>query len=639
MIRQKDLERWSCDKSRDLYGINSWSNGYFNISEDGEVVVCPTGKKDGVRVSLMDIISGMTERGLNMPVLLRIEDILNSQISRLHMSFSAAIKEYDYKAVYRGVYPIKVNQQEQVVGKICTFGARHHHGLEAGSKAELIAAISFLRDPEAYLICNGYKDEEFVELALRAKQMGVHAVLVVETPAELDLILEQSLRLGVRPALGVRMKLSAQGGGRWSESGGDNSLFGLTVAQLITVVDRLREEDMLDTLVLLHYHLGSQIPNIRDIRSAVGEAARIYAGLVHEGAAMGIIDLGGGLAVDYDGSHSDFACSCNYGVEEYCADIIEGVMGVLDDADIDHPVLITESGRAIVSYHSVLLFNVLDVSRFESALEEPQLDDDAHEHLHRLCEIPSSLTADNVQECYHDAVFYRDELRALFKIGAISLRQRALAERVFRHVMFRALELAETLPFVPDEFVDLAPRLADVYYGNFSVFQSLPDAWAIDQIFPVMPVHRLNEKPTRRAIIADITCDCDGKLTRFADLRDVARVLPLHELHESDEYYLGVFLVGAYQETLGDLHNLLGDTNVVNLQIDDDGRIHYEREIEGDSVADVLSYVEYDPQSVMRRIKELAEQAVRDGRMSVVARRDAVHAFDAGMRGYTYFER
>lgn len=632
-------DAWSAAESAELYGVPRWSNGYFHVNAAGDLCVAPGGSDNGRSVAFKEIISGLHERGVDMPVLLRFEDILEASIESINGAFKQAISEYGYGNVYRGVYPIKVNQQEQVVEKICAFGSRYHHGLEAGSKAELIAAISFLRDPDAYLICNGYKDEEFVELTLRANQMGVRGVLVVETPNELELILEQSKRLGVRPVLGVRMKLSAQAGGRWTESGGDNSLFGLTVAQLMGVVDRLRDEDMLDALVLLHYHLGSQIPNIRDIRAAVGEAARIYTGLVHEGAAMGVLDLGGGLAVDYDGSHSDFACSCNYGVNEYCVDIIEGIMGVLDEAEVAHPVLITESGRAVVSYHSVLLFNVLDVSRFESSVEEVAPNTQAHEHLQHLCNIPALLVADNLQECYHDAVFYRDELRTLFKLGAISLRERATAERYFWHIMIKALALAETLPFVPDEFVDLAPRLADVYYGNFSVFQSLPDAWAIDQIFPVMPVHRLDEKPERRAIIADITCDCDGKLSRFADRRDVARTLPLHELRDRDEYYLGVFLVGAYQETLGDLHNLLGDTNVVNLQIDGEGRVHYEREIEGDSVADVLSYVEYDPRSVMRRIKEMAEHAVRHGMMSVAARRDAVRAFEDGMRGYTYFER
>lgn len=638
--KRDDSVGWDAAASSELYGVPRWSNGYFHVSPGGDLCVDPGGEENGRSVAFRDIITGLHDRGVDMPVLLRFENILEATIDKINGAFQRAITEYGYENVYRGVYPIKVNQQEQVVEKICGFGSRYHHGLEAGSKAELIAAISFLRDPESYLICNGYKDEEFVELALRANQMGVRGVLVIETPDELDLILEQSKRLGVRPVLGVRMKLSSQAGGRWTESGGDNSIFGLTVAQVVEVVDRLREQDMLDTLVLLHYHLGSQIPSIRDVRSAVGEAARIYTGLVSEGAAMGVLDFGGGLAVDYDGSHSDSACSCNYGVDEYCADIIEGLKGVLDESDVAHPVLITESGRAVVSYHSVLLFNILDVSRFESSVEEATLDDDdAHEHLQNLCGIPAIITASNVQECYHDAVFYRDELRTLFKLGGINLRERALAERYFWHIMMRSLEVAETLPFMPDEFRDLEPRLADVYYGNFSVFQSLPDAWAIDQIFPVMPVHRLDEKPDRRAIIADITCDCDGKLSRFAGQREAGSTLPLHELNAKDEYYLGVFLVGAYQETLGDLHNLLGDTNVVNLQIDEEGRVHYEREIEGDSVADVLSYVEYDPRSVMRRIKDMAEQAVRDGKMSVAARRDAVSAFEDGMRGYTYFER
>ncbi len=633
------MERWTSDRSRELYGIRNWGAGYFDISDAGEVQVLPMGKKRGPAVSLMDIVSGLEERGMNMPVLLRIENILDSRIRTLHEAFGKAIKDADYKNVYRGVYPIKVNQQEQVVEEIARYGANYHHGLEAGSKAELIAAISFMKDPDAFVICNGYKDEEFVDLGLHALKMGVRCVFVIESMQELPLILERAEVLNVRPLLGVRMKLASRAGGRWTESGGDNSVFGLNTAQVIDVVDALRTKDMLDCLQLLHYHLGSQIPNIRDIRSAVTEAARIYTGLVQEGAAMGVLDLGGGLAVDYDGSHTNFAASRNYSVDEYAADIIEVVKKTLDEAEVEHPVIVTESGRALVAYHSILLFNILDVSRFESHQPPEKLPDDAPEYLQNLFAIPQGMTTKNVQEYYNDAIYYRDEIRQLFQHGNVSLRDRALGEQMFWHIMMRAKGLIRQMKYVPDEFEGLDKKLADIYYGNFSVFQSLPDAWAIDQLFPIMPIHRLNETPNRQGIIADITCDCDGKIDRFIDLHDVAETLALHELRNDEEYYLGVFLVGAYQETLGDLHNLLGDTNVVSVRIDDDGVVHYEREIEGDSVEDVLSYVEYQPKAIINRIRSMAETAVKSGRISAKERHAVMTAYENGLRGYTYFER
>lgn len=633
------MERWTSDRSRELYGIRNWGAGYFDVSEKGEVQVLPGGKNGGNPVSLMEIVSGLEERGLNMPVLLRIENILDARIKSLHEAFGRAIKEAEYENVYRGVYPIKVNQQEQVVEEIARYGSIYHHGLEAGSKAELIAAISFMKDPEAYVICNGYKDEEFVDLGLLALKMGVRCVFVIESMQELPLIVARAEELNVRPILGVRMKLASRASGRWTESGGDNSVFGLNTAQVIDVVDMLREKEMLDCLQLLHYHLGSQIPNIRDIRAAVTEAARIYCGLVQEGATMGALDLGGGLAVDYDGSNSNFAGSRNYTVAEYAADIVEVVKKTLDESAVSHPVIITESGRATVAYYSVLLFNILDVSKFESHPPPEKLPDNAPEYLQNLFDIPRGMTTKNVQESYNDAIYYRDEIRQLFKHGNINLRDRALGEQMFWHIMMRVKGLIRQMKYVPDEFAGLDKKLADVYYGNFSVFQSLPDAWAIDQLFPIMPIHRLDETPNRQGIIADITCDCDGKIDRFIDMHDVADTLALHELRPDEEYYLGAFLVGAYQETLGDLHNLLGDTNVVSVRIDDDGAIHYEREIEGDSVEDVLSYVEYQPKSIITRIRAMAEQAVNQGRISAKERRSVMTAYTNGLRGYTYFER
>lgn len=630
-------EQWSIEEATALYGIENWGAGYFSISDAGNVVVHPTGK--GQSVPLFDIAQGIRDRGFDLPVLVRIRDILDARIRALHESFNTAIREYEYKGHYRGVYPIKVNQQQQVVEEICEFGINYHHGLEAGSKAELIAAISFLKDPEAYLICNGYKDEEFIDLGLYALKMGIRCVLVVEMPSELDLILERSRTLGIKPILGVRMKLSTQASGHWTESGGERSVFGLNTAQTMDVVDRLRDEQMLDCLHLLHYHLGSQIPNIRDIREAVKEACRIYAGLVTEGAPMGALDLGGGLAVDYDGSHTNFAGSCNYGTAEYCSSIVEEIMSVLDESKTPHPDIITESGRATVAYYSVLLFNVLDVSRFETHELPDKLPAGTHELLLNLIETLDTLSADRIQECYHDAVYYRDEVHELFKRGGMSLRERGLAGQIFWRILRRIVDLLNDLDYVTDEFEHLPATLADVYYGNFSLFQSLPDSWAIDQLFPIMPIHRLNEAPTQEAILADITCDCDGKIDRFIDRRDVRPTLRLHDLTDDEEYVLGVFLVGAYQETLGDLHNLLGDTNVISVQISKSGEVQYTREIEGDSVADVLDYVEYEPKEMIRRVRRIAEQAVKSGRITPRERQAVMNAYVSGMRGYTYFER
>jgi arginine decarboxylase len=627
---------WTVERSAEIYGINNWGAGYFSVSRAGEVTVHPHG--NGVGVSLRKIVSGLIDRGLDMPVLLRFPEILDSRIKQLHESFGRAIKQFDYQGRYRGVYPIKVNQQQQVLEEISEFGSRYHHGFEAGSKAELIAAISFMKDSEAYLVCNGYKDEEFIDLGLVVRKMGIQCIFVVESPSELEQIIDRSKALAIRPIIGVRLKLSTQASGHWNQSGGERSVFGLNPSQVCDLVDRLKEAQMLDCLQLLHYHVGSQIPNIRDIREAVVEACRVYTGLVNEGAPMGILDLGGGLAVDYDGSHADTATSRNYSLDEYCVALIENIVSTLAEAGVEHPNIITESGRATVAYYSVLLFNILDESRFEISDLPKQLGEGAHELLQNLMEVVNVLEAKNAQECYHDAFYYRDEIHQRFKRGSMSLRERALAGEIFWHIVTRIAKLTKEMEFVPEELQKLPAMLADIYYGNFSLFQSLPDVWAIDQLFPIMPLHRLDEKPTREVVLSDITCDCDGMIDQFVGQYTTRDTLPLHDL-TNDEYYLGVFLVGAYQETLGDLHNLLGDTNVATVEIDRSGHLRYTREIEGDSVSDVLSYVEYDPKLMIRRIRRLAEEAVRNDVITPRDRRLIMEAFENGMRGYTYFER
>jgi arginine decarboxylase len=637
------LERWTKDKAIELYGVRNWSCNYFDISDEGEIVVKPGKKNGSPAVSLMSLVRGMKARGLNMPVLIRFADILFSSVQHLYDAFNAAIKELGYKGAYKGVYPIKVNQQKQVVAEIMEFGRKFHHGLEAGSKAELMAAIAYTEDPEALIVCNGYKDEEFIDLALYTTKMGLQAVIVIEMPNELDMIIARARRMGVNPQLGVRLKLSSKAGGHWDGSGGDRSMFGVNAAQLLDIINKLRSENMLSCLKMLHYHLGSQVSNIRNIRSALREACRFYVALVEEGATMGMLNIGGGLAVDYDGSHTNFASSRNYTEEEYAADVIEAIMLSADKAGIPHPVIVSESGRAIVAHHAVLVFNVLDVSRFESyntelLLKSEKDKETIHPLLENLLEIKQLLSSKNLQECYHDAVYYRDEIRAGFEHGTIGLRERAAAENIFWDIICRINNELEERKYVPEELAKLESAMADLYYCNFSVFQSLPDSWAIEQLFPVMPIHRLNEMPTRNAIIADITCDSDGKIDRFIDLHDVRNVLPLHDFKPGTEYYLGVFLVGAYQETLGDLHNLYGDTNVLHVRIDESGNVEYSHEIAGDTVADVLSYVEYDTREMVRRVRLTAERAVRENRITPEERRQIMMAYEDGMRGYTYFE-
>ena len=633
------MQKWTVEDSVDLYGIRNWSSGYFDISEKGEVVIRPFGRDGGPEVSVLEIIHELKERGYDLPVLLRIENILDSQISLLHQTFRAAISELGYKGDYRGVFPIKVNQQQQVVEKIAQYGAAYHHGLEVGSKAELIAAISQLKSREACLICNGYKDEEFIDLGLHALSMGFNVIFVLEMPGELEVILEEAKRMNIRPQIGVRVKLSTKASGHWSESGGERSAFGLTSAQIVDVVDILKEHDMLDTLKLMHYHLGSQVPNIRDIRAAVMEATRIYASLVQEGAAMGYLDLGGGLAVDYDGSHTNYVSSRNYTMMEYCTDVVEAVMTILDAQGIAHPHIVTESGRATVAYYSILLFNVLDVSLIEVGSLPEELPEDAPEPVRNLKETLQNINPRNLQETYNDAIYYYDEMRQLFITGRVTLRQRTLAERFFWAIMRVLSEEKNRVKYIPKELNEIDSMLADIYYCNFSVFQSLPDSWAIDQLFPVMPIHRLNEFPERQGILSDLTCDSDGRISHFIDPQGLKTTLELHPLKEGEEYYLGTFLVGAYQETLGDLHNLLGDTNVVSVRIQEDGSYDFVREIDGDSVSDILAYVEYDPHRVLVGIRKSAERAVRENRITPTQRYQLMQAFEDGLRGYTYFER
>jgi arginine decarboxylase len=630
---------WTSDQSAALYGVRDWGCDYFDINENGLATVKLNIDGTDVEVPIIDIIEGMKARGLEMPAVLRIENLLDLRIKQLNEAFAKAIAESNYQSVYRGVFPIKVNQQFHVIKEIADFGQQYHHGLEAGSKAELTIALSQLRDHESLIICNGYKDEEFIELGLYARSMGIPCFFVLETVSELPLIIEQSKQLNIKPLLGVRIRLSSMVEGHWNEDSGDRSIFGLSSNALFEVVEALKQADMLDCLQLLHCHLGSQIPNIRNIRTGVMEACRFYSGLIEEGAAMGYLDLGGGLAVDYEGSRTNNTHSMNYGLDEYCSNIVETISECLDPLSIPHPVIITESGRSLVAYSSMLLFNILEVRDHKPGVIPEQMPENSHDFIINLKEVLDSVSASNLQECYNDALYYRDELRDLFHYGSASLREKALAENLTLAILEKIAELLPQAKRISEELETLPELLSDIYYGNFSLFQSLPDIWAIDQIFPIMPIHRLDEQPTRNAVIADMTCDCDGKIDTFSLREGIQKTLPLHPLKPEEEYYLSVFLVGAYQETLGDLHNLFGDTNVVSVHINADASFDFKREFHGDSVADVLSYVEYDPKQMSEQFRLIAEQAVRDGRITVKQRQNMLKAFRESLNGYTFFEK
>jgi arginine decarboxylase len=642
---------WDIKRAQDTYGIKNWGNGYFDISPDGEVIIKnPKESSSGQSsleqssgLSLVEVIEGLRDRDLHMPALLRIENIIDHSISTLNESFGKIIERLGYQGSYCGVFPIKVNQQAQIVEEIARFGERYGYGFEVGSKPEMIAALSTLGNSnDQMLICNGYKDQEFIDLALQAAKLGTRCFVVIEALSELPIIVERSKTLGIEPLIGVRAKMTTKVGGHWNSTSGDRSVFGLSASQIIQVVDVLRDNDMLHCLQLLHCHLGSQIPNIRDIRGGVSEACRYYADLCNEGASMNYIDLGGGLAVDYTGAHSQESQSRNYSLDEYCEDVVETVMSTLDGYGISHPTIVTESGRATVAYSSILLFNILDVTRFEPVEIRTSSDEreERHELLDNMESIFDYLKPARVQECFNDAHYYRDEVRELFKRGQIGLRIRAEAENLFLKVLRDIKSLLPGMDQIPKDLEGFDESLADIYYGNFSLFQSLPDSWAIDQMFPVMPIHRLDEKPDRRAVLADITCDCDGKIDRFiATDREYSPTLPVHSLKESEEYYMGVFLVGAYQETLGDLHNLFGDTNVASIRLHDGGGYEFVKEIHGDTIEDVLGYVEYQPWEMKLRYRNKLESAVNEGRISARERQQMMNTFNASMQGYTYYEK
>jgi len=632
----KSLKDWSVQDSVDLYGIEQWGAGNFAISEDGKATVSIPSSQGDIHVALPEIVKAAQERGHALPLLLRIENLLDSRIKLINESFREAIQETGYQGHYNGVYPIKVNQQKAVIEEIKRYGKNYSLGLEAGSKAELMICLANL-DDGGLLICNGYKDREFIDLGLWAVKLGYRCFFVVESPSELPLIFERSQALGIKPFLGLRIKVSAKVGGLWTETSGDRSSFGLSTAQLTATVDELRREGMLDCLQLLHCHLGSQIPDIREIRAGVREASRFYTDLATEGVPLHYLDLGGGLAVDYIGNQSTHSHSRNYQLSEYCRCLTSTIKETLDQKKIPHPIIITESGRATVAHTSILLFDILDVMRYEPQNLPECLPESSHPLVVRQYQIHCEAKQVDLVEGYNEALSHRDQIRHLFRDGKINLRERATAENLFLAIAQELRERLDQSRQLPPELLELQQSLADIYYGNFSVFQSLPDTWAIGQIFPVMPIHRLQETPTRQASISDLTCDCDGKLDHFILADGEHPTLPLHPFKPGEEYILGVFLMGAYQETMGDLHNLFGDTNVISVRINEDSSFDVTREQSGDTISEVLAILEYNPSTFQDNFRSKIEKAVKLGKINVAERQMLLSRFNRCLNDHTYF--
>jgi arginine decarboxylase len=621
--------------ANELYEVSRWGNGYFSVNAAGHVEVHPT--QDSSRaIDLKDLVDRLQSRGISLPVLVRFTDLIRHRLADLHAAFATAIEQYQYQGDYCCIYPIKVNQQRQVVEEIYSFGRPYRYGLEAGSKPELLAVVA-LADNDTPIICNGFKDAEYIETALLAQKIGRTIIPVVEKYTELTLILDTAEKVGVRPLIGVRVKLASRGSGRWQSSGGFRSKFGLTVTEIVRVLDELKAREMEDCLSLLHFHLGSQITNIRIVKGALNEAARVYAELANMGAGLQYLDVGGGLGVDYDGSRTNFESSMNYTLEEYANDVVYHIQSVCDDAGVPHPTILSESGRAVVAYHSVLVFNVLGVSGFGAEQIPTTPDAEWEQPVTDLIETYNTLNARNALESFHDAQAALDMALSLFGGGYLPLVQRSIAENIFWAILTKLRRLTQVMTDVPEDLQNLDEELSNTYFCNFSLFQSIPDSWAIKQLFPVMPIHRLTEKPQVHAVLGDITCDSDGKLDRFVDRRDVKPTLPLHTFDDKP-YYLGAFLIGAYQEILGDLHNLFGDTHAVHVSLDENGGVRFDTLIKGDTVREVLDYVEFDGDMLLGKMRAAAEAAVRAGRIN---NEDAAHLlqfYEEGLNGYTYLE-
>ena len=630
------MKKWSIEDSREMYNIKGWGASYFDINEEGNVSVSPC--KDEAQIDLREIVDELSLRDVTPPLLLRFPDILDNRIEKTANCFKRAAEEYEYKAQNFIIYPIKVNQMQPVVEEIISHGRKFNLGLEAGSKPELHAVIAVQCQSDSLIICNGYKDQSYIELALLAQKMGKRIFIVVEKLNELDIIARAAKKLNVKPNLGIRIKLASSGSGKWAESGGDASKFGLTSSELLDALRILDEKGLHDSLRLIHFHIGSQITKIRRIQTALREAAQFYINLHKMGYNVDFVDCGGGLGVDYDGTRSaNSESSVNYSIQEYVNDCVYTFVDAANKNGIAHPNIITESGRSLTAHHSVLVIDVLETASLPEMPEEFEAKDSDHQLVKDLYEIWDNLNSKNMLEDWHDAEQIRDEALELFSHGIVDLKTRAEIESMYWSVCHEINTLSKQMKHVPEELRNIDKLLADKYFCNFSLFQSLPDSWAIDQLFPIMPIQRLTERPTRNATLQDITCDSDGKIANFVKEGHLSHVLPLHALRRNEPYYLGVFLVGAYQEILGDMHNLFGDTNAVHVSVKD-GHYHIDQIIDGETVEEVLDYVQYNPKKLVRQLEIWVTKSVKNGKISLEEGREFLSNYRSGLYGYTYLE-
>lgn len=628
----KTARRFSPKEAEEIYLVPYWGAGFFRVGRDGELEVTPLGP-EGPSASLLEIVEALRDEGRPLPLVLRFPQILEARVRELNEAFRRAMEKYGYTGGYRGVYPVKVNQRRLVLETVAKAGRPYHYGLEAGSKAELALILAQDLSPEALITTNGFKDDDFIRLALMGRKLSRNVVITLEKFAELPRVIRISKELGVRPKLGIRYKLKAKGAGQWEASGGENAKFGLTTPEIIRAVEILKEEDLLDTLVMVHAHIGSQVTDIRKIKAAVREAAQTYVQLRKLGAPLQYLNLGGGLAVDYDGSKTNFYASANYTLPEYAEDLVYVTKEVVEAQGEPHPILVTESGRAVTAYHEVLVLEVIDVITPPGETRPASPPAEAHPLVKELWESLENLSPKNFREVYHDAFADKETLQTLYDLGLVSLQDRALAEEIFYHIARRVYAIVRELPYAPDEFEDLEKLLADKLVCNFSIFQSLPDAWAIHQLFPIVPLSRLNEPPTRQATLVDISCDSDGKIDRFIDLHDVRQSLPVHPIRPGEDYYLGVFLVGGYQDVLGSNHNLFGQVGEAHVVVDEEG-FAIERFVPGETAEKVIEKMGFTARELFLGVERL----VRQSRLSPVEKGAFLERYMRELQGYTYLE-